>query len=138
MLTYCQNRGVSEDGRISCRKIVRGDQEVSLAVCESCPAAAANCGHLRFSLEKEGESSIVLRYGNGRSEILEGGPAGVHFTKSACAAQLRQVEPHRDCAGCPMRGEAFVRQVLPPVRTDTAAIRAKVIPFPSRLSERGQ
>jgi len=138
MLTYCQNRGVSEDGKISCRKIGRGDQEVSLAICESCPAAAANCGHLRFSLEKEGESTIVLRYGNGRTEVLEGGPAGVHFTKAACAAQLRSIDPRTDCAGCPMRGEAFVRQVVPPAHVEPASVRAKVIPFPVALSAKAR
>jgi hypothetical protein len=134
MLTYCQNRGVSEDGKISCRKITRGDQEVTAAICESCPAAAANCGHLRFSLEKQGESTIILRYGNGRSEILEARPAGVRFTKAACAAQLRSIEPRQDCAGCPMRGEAFVRQVVPPAQVEVTPVRAKIIQFPARAT----
>src|SRR5512137_163044 len=123
MLKYCQNRGVSEDGKVTCKKIVRGDAEVSLAICESCPAACANCGHLRFSLEKEGESSIVIRYGNGRTEVLEGGPGGVRLTKSACAAQMRSVDTHTDCPSCPLRSNGFVHDVIPPAQIDATPAR---------------
>ena len=130
MLTYCEYRGVSEEGKVTCRKIARGDQEVSLALCEACPAAACNCGHLRFSLEKENDSTVVIRYGNGRTEVLEGSPAGVRFSKSACAALLRPVDTQRDCTTCPLRSNGFVRAVIPAARIDAAPVRAKVIPFP--------
>lgn len=136
MLKYCQNRGVSEDGKVTCKKIIRGDAEVSLSICETCPAASANCGHLRFSLEKEGDSSIVIRYGNGRSEVLEGGPGGVRFTKCACSAQMRTVDTHKDCAGCAMRSEGFVHDAIPPAHVDTRPMRAKVIPFPKMVALR--
>lgn len=129
MLTYCEYRGVSEDGKVTCRKIARGDQEVSLAICEACPAAACNCGHLRFSLQKESDSTVVIRYGNGRTEVLESGPAGVRFSKAACAALLRPVDTRSDCADCPLRSDGFVHDVLPPLRLDAQPVRAKVIPF---------
>jgi hypothetical protein len=130
MLKYCQHRGVSEDGKVICRKIARGDQEVSLSICEACPAAACNCDHLRFSLEKEGESALVIRYGNGRTEVLESGPSGVHFTKSACAAQMRPVDTRTDCVGCPLRAGGFVRDVIPPSQINVLSPRAKILPFP--------
>lgn len=129
MLKYCQNRGVSEDGKITCKKIRRGDQEVSLSMCEACPAADCNCGHLRFSLETDGETSIVIRYGNGRSEVLEGSPAAVRFTKSACAAQMRPVDTHRDCSGCTLRSSGFVHSIAPSVHAGGLSVRAKVLPF---------
>jgi hypothetical protein len=137
MLKYCQHRGVSEEGKVTCRKIMRGDSEVSLAICEACPAAICNCGRLRFSLEKEGESAVVIRYGNGRSEVLEGGPSGVRFTKSACAAQMRPVDTHKDCAGCPLRSDGFVHDVIAPAHIDILPARAKVIPFPRMAGGRG-
>jgi hypothetical protein len=136
MLKYCQHRGVSEDGKVICRKITRGDQEVSLAICEACPAAECNCGHLRFSLEKEGDCAVIIRYGNGRSEVLEGGPSGVRFTKSACAAQMRTIDTHRDCVGCPLRSNGFVRNVIPPAQIELLPARAKIIRFPSPAAGR--
>jgi hypothetical protein len=130
MLTYCEHRGVSEDGKVTCRKIARGDSEVSLAICQACPAASCNCGHLRFSLEKQTESSIIIRYGNGRSEVMDLGPGGVRFTKSACAAQMRPVDTRKDCAGCPLRSDGFAHDVLPPAQVSTVPARATVIAFP--------
>jgi hypothetical protein len=133
MLKYCQHRNVSEDGKVICQKIARGDQEVSLAICEACPAAQCNCGHLRFSLEKEGDTAVMIRYGNGRTELLEGGPSGVRLTKSACAAQLRPVDTRKDCVGCPLRSNGFVHDVIPPVQIDVMPARAKIIPFPTAV-----
>jgi hypothetical protein len=137
MLTYCQHRGVSEDGKVICHKIVRGDQEVTLAICEACPAAACNCGHLRFSLEKDGDSTVLLRYGNGRTEVLESGPAAVHFSKAACAAQMRSIDVHSDCVGCPLRTQGFVHQVIPAVHAEALPTRAKIIPFRPSAAARG-
>lgn len=129
MLTYCQHRAVSEEGKVTCRKITRGDNEVSLATCEACPAAQCNCGHLRFSLEKECEWSIIIRYGNGKTGVLESGGTGVRFAKSACAAQLRPVDTRADCTACPLRSDGFVHSVLPPLRIDAAPVHARVIPL---------
>jgi len=130
MSKYCQHRAVSDDGRITCRKIMKGDQEVSLAMCEACPAAAASCGHLRFSLEKEGGSAVVIRYGNGRTEVLETGPAGVSFVKAACAALLRPIDTRADCAGCLLRTEGFARELIPATELPAMPGRARIIPFP--------
>jgi hypothetical protein len=137
MLKYCQHRGVSEEGKVTCKKIARGDNEVSLTICEACPAASCNCGHLRFSLEKESDSAVVIRYGNGKTEVLEAGPSGVRLTKSACAAQLRPVDTRSDCVGCPLRGNGFVHDVLPPVQVDRAPARAKIVAFPKLAGGRG-
>jgi hypothetical protein len=129
MLKYCQNRGVSDDGKITCKKILRGDQEVSLSICEACPAAACNCGHLRFSLEKDGETSIIIRYGNGRSEVLEGSPAAVRFSKSACAAQMKPVDVYHDCSACTLRSAGFVHSLVSAARAEAPSAHAKVLPF---------
>ena len=131
MLTYCQHRTVSEEGKVTCRKIARGDNEVTLAMCEACPAAQCNCGHLRFSLEKDGDSSVVIRYGNGKTDMLESSPSAIRFARSACAAQLRPVDTRTDCTSCPLRSDGFVHSVIPPMRVDVAPVRAKVIPFRS-------
>ena len=124
MLKYCQHRGVSDEGKVSCRKIAKGDQEVSLAICEACPAAACNCGHLRFSLEKEGESRLLIRYGNGRTEVLDGGTAGVRFTKSACAAQMRSDRHAYRLCGLPV-AQRGLRARLDPGSTDRRAAAAR-------------
>lgn len=129
MLTYCQHRTVSEDGKVTCRKIIRGDTEVSLATCEACPAAQCNCGHLRFSLEKEAGSNVVIRYGNGKTDVLDSEQTGIRFAKSACAAQLRPVDTRTDCAACPLRSDGFVHSVTPPIRIDAPPARARIIPF---------
>ncbi len=131
MLQYCQHRGVSEDGKIVCRKIARGDQEVSLALCEACPAAGCNCGQLRFSLEKESESTVVIRYGNGRSEVLEARPEALRFLKAACATLLRPIDTAFDCATCPLRTGGFVQDAIPAAVLEAMPRRAKVLSFPS-------
>lgn len=136
MLKYCQHRGVDEDGKIICRKIARGDQEVTLAICDACPAAACNCGNLKFSLEKESDSTLTIRYGNGRTEVLEARPAGVHFVKAACSALMKPVDVHRDCSGCLLRKEGFVRDVIVAAQVDVVPAAPKVIPFPAAAHSR--
>jgi hypothetical protein len=137
MLRYCQHRGVSDEGKVTCKKIARGDNEVLLSICEACPAASCNCGHLRFSLEKENDSAVVIRYGNGKTEVLEAAPSGVRFTKSACAAQLRPVDTRTDCVGCPLRSNGFVHDVVPAVQVESSPLRAKIVAFPRAASGRG-
>jgi hypothetical protein len=140
MLTYCLHRDVADDGKITCKKIVRGDPEVTVAICAACPAAACNCGHLRFSLQREEGGQVILNWGSGRREIIESRPPGVRFIKAACAVLLRPIETAQPCAACPLRTDGFIRSIPmseqvvvptpPPVSLPPASGVAKIIRFP--------
>ena len=80
---------------------------------------------------------MVIRYGNGRTEVLEGGPTAVRLTKSACAAQMRPVDTHKDCVGCPLRSGGFVHDVIPATQIDVMPTRAKIIHFPKVMAAKG-
>jgi hypothetical protein len=99
----CEYRKVSDDGRIICSKIVLGDNQVSPNLCRDCPAKACNCEHLRFSLQKPSRSPIIVRWGNGHTEIWDDQPAAVSFLHSACEAKAIPIFSPRDCIGCALR-----------------------------------
>ncbi len=99
----CEYRKVWDDGRIICSKIVLGDNQVSPNLCRDCPANACNCEHLRFSLQKPSLSAIIVRWGNGHTEIWDDQPAGVSFLHSACEAKAIPIFSPRDCIGCALR-----------------------------------
>ena len=82
----CQYRSVARDGRIICKKIVEGENEVSPNLCRDCPARQIGCEKLHFSLEKLSPSPVVVRYGNGHSEVWDDEPARIRFVRAACAA----------------------------------------------------
>jgi hypothetical protein len=143
----CPHRGVADDGRIVCAKISRGDNEVSPALCAACPAAQINCQHLRFTLEKSLASSIIVHYGNGKSEVWDDRPPAVHFNRAACLARVIPIVSNKECAaGCALhqpryiaedemyRGQAAVAKAEEmPV---SVPMPGKVIPFPAALAAR--
>jgi hypothetical protein len=106
MLTPCRFRNVTEDGQLVCARIAAGDCEVSPDICRACPVAAVNCRHLRASLAKRDGGGIIVRYGNGRSEVWPGEPAGVHMQRAACAAICLPVAGPEACAGCHLHSPA--------------------------------
>src|SRR5512140_3855989 len=106
MLKPCQFRQASNDGQLVCSKISGPDREVTPEICEACPVAAIDCTHLRVSLTKTEGGSILVRFGNGRSEVWEGEPARVHMQKAACAALLVQVSGPQMCVGCALHASA--------------------------------
>jgi hypothetical protein len=101
-LMPCEHRTVSKDGRILCVKIVEGDDVVSPEACRTCPFQAANCIHLRFSLQQTSPSPLIVRF-NGRTEIWDDDPPELRFTRAACEARVLPVEDPRVCASCALR-----------------------------------
>lgn len=131
MNQVCPHRSVTDDGRVFCRKIVWGDSEVSPNVCRACPARLCNCAHLRFSLQKKENSPIVVRYGNGRTEVWDDDPPQVGFLHAACTLKVAPIASAKDCAGCNLR-----RAILPLSEVATGerkrASRGKIIAFPQQ------
>jgi hypothetical protein len=108
MLKPCQYRNVTEEGRLECAKIVRGDREITPEICQACPFTAINCEHLRFSLEKDRGGSVLVHYANGRTEVLDGEPDGVRFHRAACSLLAIPVSGPAMCARCALRQPAVV------------------------------
>jgi hypothetical protein len=128
----CPYRSVARDGRIVCSKITEGDNEVSPNLCRECPARQINCDKLRFSLEKSSPSPIVVRYGNGHSEVWNDEPARITFHRAACAAKIAPISDPRQCAACALRtaGEPVLEEIpLPKLPRG-----GKVLPFPQRVA----
>jgi hypothetical protein len=130
-LSPCEHRTVSKDGRITCRKIVEGENEVSPNVCRTCPHRAVNCSHLRFSLRQTSGSPLIVRF-NGRTEIWDDDPPELRFEQAACAARVIPIESARACAACPLRQPLSSPAEAPPRQRRAAMPAGKVVPFPGR------
>jgi len=133
-LYSCPHRGVADDGRVVCAKISRGDNEVSPALCATCPAAQINCQHLRFTLEKSLASSIIVHYGNGKTEVWDDRPPALRFNRAACLARVVPIVSGKDCAaGCALHQAAVSHAEEAPA---SVPLPGKVIPFPAALAAR--
>lgn len=129
----CQYRSVARDGRIICNKIAEGDNEASPNLCRDCPARQVSCDKLRFSLQKFSPSPIVVRYGNGHSEVWNDEPARLIFLRAACAAKVAPISDPRQCAACALR--AVSEPVLEEIPLPRKVARGgKVIAFPQRVA----
>jgi hypothetical protein len=128
----CAHRRVDRDGRIVCNKILEGDNEVSPNICRDCPARQIACDKLRFSLQKFSPSPIVVRYGNGHTEVWGDEPARISFLRAACVAKIMPISDPRQCAGCALRhvDEPIIEEVALP----GVAAGGKVIAFPQRAA----
>jgi len=128
----CAHRAVDGEGRIVCKKIVEGDNEVSPNLCRDCPAKQVGCDKLRFSLQKLSARPIVVRYGNGHCEVWGDEPARVTFLRAACAAKVAPITDPRQCAACVLRtGREAVPEEVP---LPKVAGGARVIQFPQRVA----
>jgi hypothetical protein len=130
-LSLCEHRAVSKDGRIVCRKIVVGDDEVTPNLCRTCPLKAVNCAHLCFSLRQTSPSPLVVRF-NGRTEVWDDGPPEICFEQAACALKVMPIVHPKQCVGCGLRQpvEAGVEAAQ---RVERRAVKGGlVVPFPSR------
>lgn len=134
----CEYRKVSDDGRITCSKIVLGDSQVSPNQCRDCPAKACNCEHLRFSLQKPSLSPIIVRWGNGHTEIWDDHPPVISFLHSACQAKTIPISSPRDCTGCVLRKGILPQEEIQPavqeaivlgLRPSSRQAQENVIPF---------
>ncbi|MDO9066792.1 MAG: hypothetical protein Q7U96_06905 [Chloroflexota bacterium] len=121
--TSCAHRSVADDGRLLCACIADADREVSPSLCQDCPAVAAGCGSLRFSLHKEAGAGILVRYGNGRSLVLDQGPTTLRLRHAACRITSQAISTTEECRACSLR------------RASAASVAAhpKVLPFPGVL-----
>ena len=144
----CQYRSVARDERIVCKKMEEGDNEVSPNLCRDCPAKRIGCDKLRFSLQKLSPSPIVVRYGNGHSEVWNNELPRITFLRAACLAKIAPISDPRQCAACALRTvrEPMIEEIpLPRVvrqahhevvrqaHHDVAA-GGKVIAFPQRAA----
>ncbi len=129
----CEHRSVDGNGRITCKKIVEGDNEVSPNLCRTCPARQISCDKLRFSLQKDSPSPIVVRYGNGHTEVWNNEPAKISFARAACAAKVAPISDPRQCAACALRSvsEPILEEIPLPQKV---ASGGAVIPFPQRVA----
>jgi len=137
----CGFRQVAEDGRIFCQKIRVGEREVTPGVCRTCPVAGIGCEHLRFTLEQVEAKRLVVRYGNGREEVWDDGPARVEFVQAACAAKVMPISGAGDCRGCAMRrcgGQEVVGAPPPEPRLVKKRPAVAAAPRPRRAPQRGR
>jgi hypothetical protein len=134
----CEFRKVSDDGRIICSKIMLGNNQVSTSLCRDCPAKTCNCEHLRFSLRKTSLSAIIVRWGNGHTEIWDDHPPALSFLHSACDTKTIPISTPRDCIGCSLRkgylpqeetGLALQEAIVLPLRSSSGQAQDNIIPF---------
>jgi hypothetical protein len=138
----CPFRHAADDGRVVCEKIVQGDTEVGPNICRACPVMAINCTHLRFTLQKISSTSILVHYGNGRSEVWAAEPPRVALARGACAAKVMPIDGPKACVGCPLHSALSQPErdqpVLPHVHPVPAANRAgRLLTFPARRAAAG-
>ncbi|MFN2166805.1 MAG: hypothetical protein ACK2U9_11165 [Anaerolineae bacterium] len=130
----CEHRTVSRDGRIVCRKIVAGDNEVSPNVCRTCPFKAVRCGHLRFSLRQTEPCRLVVRF-NGRTEIWDDDPPEVRFEQAACAAKVMPLQHPKQCVGCALRQPVGAGTGHVPSHQPRRAVAGgAAVPFPAKVA----
>ena len=102
MLRPCPYRTAQLDGQLTCAKIGGPDREVTPDICAACPAAQISCAHLRFSLVKNAPSPLLIRWGNGKQELLEADAPKVELARGACGEQVMPVHGPATCAACPL------------------------------------
>jgi len=103
-LKPCPFRHVGEEGSILCEKIKSGDREVSPNICRACPIAQINCAHLRATLDNQSRPPIVVRWGNGKTQVWDDvATQAIALERAACAAKVTPIHSPRDCAGCALR-----------------------------------
>ncbi|MCI0478531.1 MAG: hypothetical protein L0Y55_20005, partial [Anaerolineales bacterium] len=103
-LKPCPYRHADDDGHILCDKIKTGDREVSPNICRACPVAQINCAHLRAALEHHARPPIVVRWGNGKSQVWDDfAQDSLTLARAACAEKVLPIHSARDCAGCALR-----------------------------------
>jgi hypothetical protein len=124
----CQHRKVSDEGRIICSKIALGDNQVSPNLCRDCPAKACNCDHLRFSLQKPSLSPIVVRWGNGHTEVWDDQPPALSFLHSACSLKALPISSPRDCMGCALREGCLPQEEIQSVPQEVVVVAQALRP----------
>jgi hypothetical protein len=129
-LKPCPHHHADDEGHILCDKIKAGDREVSPNVCRACPVAAINCTHLRATLDHHAHLPITIRWGNGKTDVLEDDAPALALQRAACAAKVTPILSPRECAGCALRQTVATADRRPPtvVATDDERRRTNVAP----------
>lgn len=128
--TRCLHRSVTDDGRLLCDCIADADREVSPSLCQGCPVAAAGCASLRFSLHKEAGAGIIVRYGNGRTLILDQAPTTLRLRQAACRVTSQAISSTEECRACSLRRAGAAHTTM------SFVAHPKVLPFPAvRVSQ---
>jgi hypothetical protein len=128
-LKSCPYRHVGEEGHILCDKIKTGEREVSPNVCRACPISHINCAHLRATLDNQSRPPIVVRWGNGKSQVWDDfAQDSLTLTRAACAEKVSPILSPRDCAGCALRITADSQQST--VNSRQTAVRRPTTAMP--------
>jgi hypothetical protein len=103
-LKPCPYRHADDEGHILCDKIKSGDREVTPNMCRACPVAQIHCAHLRAALAHTARPPIVVRWGNGKSQVWDDlAPESIVLARAACAEKVLPIHSPRDCVGCALR-----------------------------------
>lgn len=103
-LPPCPYRRTDDDGHILCTKIKAGDREVNAVTCRACPLAVINCTHLRATLEHHTRPPLVVRWGNGKTEVWDDfAQESLTLVRAACAEKVIPITSANECAGCALR-----------------------------------
>ncbi len=102
-MTACLHRRVDDEGHILCERIASGEREVTPATCSACPVASIDCSHLRATLRQDTRPPILIRYGNGRTQILKDDLPALALQQAACAERITPILSPCDCSGCSRR-----------------------------------
>lgn len=130
-LKPCPYRHVGDEGHILCDKIKTGDREVSPNICRACPISQINCGHLRAVLDNQSRPPITVRWGNGKTQVLDDfAQQSIAMQRAACAAKVTPIHSARDCAGCALRQPLVLADEIQPV------VAAERIAVNNRASQR--
>lgn len=121
-LKLCPYRQVDDDGQMLCRKIKTGDRAITSDDCMVCPIAHIDCSHLRATLVHAGHPPLLVRYGNGRTEVWHDPTPPLALEHAACAALVLPLDAPSACAGCARRA------ALGPPRLESRKARMPVVP----------
>lgn len=111
-LNPCPYRHVGDEGHIVCDKIKTGDREVSPNICRACPVSQINCGHLRATLDHQGHAPVVVRWGNGKTQVWDDQGPSITFRNAACAEKVIPIHSGKECAGCQLRQPLLAVQAM--------------------------
>lgn len=112
-LKPCPYRHADDDGHILCDKIKSGDREVTPNICRACPVAQINCTHLRAALDHQARPPIVVRWGNGKSQVWDDLPHdSPALTRAVCVEKVIPIHSPRDCGGCALHQALVNREQL--------------------------
>lgn len=133
-LKPCPYRHVGDEGHILCDKIKTGDREVSPNICRACPIAQINCAHLRATLDNQSRPPIIVRWGNGKTQVWDDfAQQSILMQRAACAEKVIPIHSPRDCAGCALRQALVSADAIATVTREPAMVAPEERRRPNRV-----